>query len=116
MFPGTAVTYTYTATNTGTTDLRNDTGNAGWVTDNQCSPVTQVVNGAGDNVGDTNADDLLNPGETWQFTCSGHDQRPHHQPGHDHRPARRRAATRSGHRWSGGRSPPCAVAASRDRS
>ncbi len=36
VFPGTAVTYTYTATNDGDTDLRNDTGDAGWVTDNKC--------------------------------------------------------------------------------
>ena len=32
--------------------------------------VVQVVDGTGNNVGDTNADDLLSPGETWQFTCS----------------------------------------------
>jgi len=53
------------------TDLRNDTGAAGWVTDNQCSPVEQVLNVAGtNNAGDVNTDDLLNPGETWQFSCT----------------------------------------------
>ena len=31
VFAGTAVTYSYTATNQGDTDLRNDTGAAGWV-------------------------------------------------------------------------------------
>ena len=70
VFPGTTVTYTYTAQNTGTANLRNDTGNAGWVTDDQCPGVVQVLDGTGDNVGDTNGDGLLNPAETWQFTCS----------------------------------------------
>lgn len=69
VFPGTAVTYTYTATNTGDTDLRNDTGDAGWVTDDTCDPVQQVQT-AGFNTGDTNTDTLLNPEETWQFSCT----------------------------------------------
>ena len=70
MFPGTTVTYTYTAQNTGTADLRNDTGTAGWVTDDQCPGVVQVLDGTGDNVGDSNGDGLLNPAEIWEFTCS----------------------------------------------
>ncbi|GAA1979804.1 DUF7507 domain-containing protein [Microbacterium pumilum] len=68
VFPGTTVPYTYAATNSGTADLRNDTGSAGWVADNRCAPVQQVVT-AGFNVGDVNADTLLSVGETWQFTC-----------------------------------------------
>lgn len=70
VFPGTTATYTYRAENIGDADLRNDTGNVGWVTDDECSPVVQTVDGAGDNVGDVNADGLLNPGETWTFSCS----------------------------------------------
>lgn len=70
VFPGTEVTYTYTAANTGTADLRNDTGNPGWIADDQCSPVTPLVGGGGFNLGDDNADELLNPGESWQFECS----------------------------------------------
>jgi uncharacterized repeat protein (TIGR01451 family) len=69
VFPGTDVTYTYEATNTGDTDLRNDTGNAGWVADDACTPV-EPVPATGDNAGDTNGDGLLNPGETWSFTCT----------------------------------------------
>ncbi len=71
VFPGTPVTYSYSATNTGTTDLQNDTGNPGWVADDSCSPVVQVPNATGDtNVGDLNVDTLINPGETWQFECT----------------------------------------------
>ena len=69
VFPGTQVRYTYRATNSGTADLRNDTGNPGWVTDNKCASVVPVP-ATGPNAGDTNADGLLNPGESWQFTCA----------------------------------------------
>ena len=69
VFPGTTVNYAYTAVNTGTADLRNDTGNAGWVTDNRCASVNQVLAGL-NNAGDLNTDDLINPGETWQFRCA----------------------------------------------
>jgi uncharacterized repeat protein (TIGR01451 family) len=55
--PG-SVTYTYTVTNPGTVDM-----SAVSVTDNRLSPVTYVS-------GDTNSDDLLQPGETWIFTGS----------------------------------------------
>jgi uncharacterized repeat protein (TIGR01451 family)/LPXTG-motif cell wall-anchored protein len=57
MGPG-SVTYTYTVTNPGTVDM-----SAVSVTDNRLSPVTYVS-------GDTNSDDLLQPGETWVFTGS----------------------------------------------
>lgn len=69
VFPGTQVTYSYAATNTGTADLRNDTGDPGWVADDNCAPV-QPVPATGNNSGDTNGDGLLNPGETWHFTCT----------------------------------------------
>ena len=69
VFPGTTVSYAYEATNTGTTDLRNDTGAAGWVTDDLCAPVAQVLT-AGFNAGDGNQDGLLSPSETWRFSCS----------------------------------------------
>ena len=62
VFPGTEVTYTYTVQNTGDIDLRNDTGNPGWVADDACSPVTYRSGDDGDG--------LMNPGETWTFTCS----------------------------------------------
>ncbi len=68
VFPGTTAAYTYTAFNDGTSDLRNDTGTAGWVADDSCAPVQQVLVGAF-NTGDVNTDTLLNPGESWQFTC-----------------------------------------------
>ena len=80
VFPGTTVTYTYTAKNEGDTDLRNDTANPGWLTDDRCSPVGSVSanpDKIGDgvpsvpvNAGDVNGDDLLNPEETWRFACS----------------------------------------------
>lgn len=69
VFAGTPVTYTYEAENTGDTDLANETGNPGWVVDDRCSPVTQVVTG-GFNVGDVNTDDLMNPDEIWEFECT----------------------------------------------
>jgi LPXTG-motif cell wall-anchored protein len=62
VFPGTEVTYTYTARNEGDIDLRNDTGNPGWVADDACSPVTYR--------GGDDGDGLMNPEETWTFTCS----------------------------------------------
>ncbi|WP_162564257.1 MULTISPECIES: vWA domain-containing protein [Microbacterium] len=72
VFPGTTVDYTYEATNTSVdpaVDLRNDTGVGAWVTDDTCPGVAQTLAG-GFNVGDVNTDGLMNPGETWQFTCS----------------------------------------------
>ncbi|GAA1953101.1 DUF7507 domain-containing protein [Microbacterium deminutum] len=69
VFPGTSVAYSYAAANTGTADLRNDTGAPGWVADDSCSPVAPVLAGAF-NTGDANTDNLLNPGETWNFSCA----------------------------------------------
>lgn len=69
VFPGDEVTYDYAAENTGTSDLRNDTGDPGWVQDDVCADVLPVP-AAGPNSGDLNDDGLLNPGETWRFTCS----------------------------------------------
>jgi uncharacterized repeat protein (TIGR01451 family) len=52
------VTYTYLVTNPGTVVLSNIV-----VTDDKISPVTYVS-------GDTNADTLLQPGETWVYTAT----------------------------------------------
>jgi type VI secretion system secreted protein VgrG len=55
---GGTVTYTYTVTNPGTVEFSNVT-----VTDNMVSPVTYVS-------GDTNGDEILQPGETWIYTAT----------------------------------------------
>lgn len=61
------VTYSFTATNNGTDALTRPGGGDpkadDWVTDPLCSPVTFT------GVGDDNANDLLDPGETWEFEC-----------------------------------------------
>ncbi len=56
-YGGGPVTYTYTVTNPGVVAMHNVT-----VTDNTCSPVTFVS-------GDTNNNNLLDPGESWVYTC-----------------------------------------------
>jgi uncharacterized repeat protein (TIGR01451 family) len=56
-YGGGAVTYTYTVTNPGVVPLHNVV-----VTDNKCGPVTYVS-------GDVNNNNLLDPGETWTYTC-----------------------------------------------
>jgi uncharacterized repeat protein (TIGR01451 family) len=56
-YGGGVVTYTYTVTNPGVVAMNDVT-----VTDNKCSPVTYVS-------GDTNSNDLLDPGEVWTYTC-----------------------------------------------
>jgi uncharacterized repeat protein (TIGR01451 family) len=56
-YGGGVVAYTYTVTNPGVVAMNDVT-----VTDNKCSPVTYVS-------GDTNNDHLLDPGETWIYTC-----------------------------------------------
>jgi len=56
VFKGTAVNYTYLVASPST--LSDVT-----VTDDKCSPVEFVG-------GDSNDDDLLDPGEIWEFTCS----------------------------------------------
>ncbi len=56
-YGGGAVTYTYTVTNPGVVPMHNVV-----VTDNKCSPVSYVS-------GDTNNNNLLDPDETWTYTC-----------------------------------------------
>ncbi len=68
------VTYTFEAENTGTPALNRPGAvtagpakDPGWIEDTRCSsPATYVDNG-----GDANDNDLLDPGETWTFTCPG---------------------------------------------
>ncbi|HEX2850154.1 MAG TPA: hypothetical protein VHN98_06365 [Acidimicrobiales bacterium] len=55
---GGGVTYTYTVTTPGTEPLAGVV-----VTDDKCAPVTRSG-------GDTDGDNLLDPGETWTFTCT----------------------------------------------
>jgi uncharacterized repeat protein (TIGR01451 family) len=54
---GGSVTYTETATNPGTAALSNVT-----LTDDKCSPVNYIS-------GDSNSNSLLDPTETWVYTC-----------------------------------------------
>jgi len=56
--PGTAVTYTYVATNPGDVPLTQVS-----VVDDKCSPVEFVS-------GDADSDGLLDPGEAWTYTCT----------------------------------------------
>jgi uncharacterized repeat protein (TIGR01451 family) len=61
--PGTEVTYTYAVTNSGETPLINVV-----VHDDKCPPPS-----GGDlalQSGDTNGNDQLEPGETWNYSCS----------------------------------------------
>jgi uncharacterized repeat protein (TIGR01451 family) len=55
---GDLVAYTYTVTNPGSESLSNVT-----VSDDKCAPVTFVA-------GDSNGNGLLEPDETWIYTCS----------------------------------------------
>ncbi len=66
----TTVVYAYTEENDGDVPLTNPT-----VTDDQCGVATPVPQGAGDpfpgeNIGDANGDGVLDPGETFSFTCT----------------------------------------------
>jgi hypothetical protein len=73
--PGDTVTFTYLVTNPGSLPLTNIV-----VTDQEVDPVTNAPIGApfnpppvlsgGFNVGDTNKNNLLDPGETWKYTYS----------------------------------------------
>jgi uncharacterized repeat protein (TIGR01451 family) len=56
-FGGGAVTYTYTVTNPGVIAMNNVI-----TTDNKCAPVSYVS-------GDVNGNNLLDPGESWTYTC-----------------------------------------------
>ncbi len=73
--PGTIVTYTYLVYNDGQVPLDivpGDPGGGGpgvGLTDDKCSPVSAVLSGV-NNVGDTNANGLLDTEEVWQYTCS----------------------------------------------
>ena len=58
------VVFTMLVTNEGPNPLSNVA-----VTDDTCSPVVPTVSG-GFNVGDTDSDGLLDPGEVWEYTCS----------------------------------------------
>jgi hypothetical protein len=63
---GTSVTYTYKETNDGSDPISNVS-----VTDDKCSPVNPTLGSDGvHNVGDTNNNNILDPGETWTFTCT----------------------------------------------
>lgn len=53
-----AVTYTYAETNDGTDPIRDVA-----ITDDGCAPLTPTG-------GDANANAVLDPGETWTFTCT----------------------------------------------
>lgn len=57
-YGGGTVTYTYTVTNPGTVALSNVS-----VVDNKCAPVSYVK-------GDADNDHLLDPSETWTYTCA----------------------------------------------
>ena len=66
------VTYTFAATNTGTTPLNRPGATTpgpatepGWVTDPRCTSPAVFTGGDG------NGNLLLDPGETWTFTCPG---------------------------------------------
>ncbi|MDN4471957.1 DUF7507 domain-containing protein [Demequina zhanjiangensis] len=61
--PGDEVTYSFEVTNPGNDPLSDVT-----IIDNKCSP---LVPASGEpNPGDTNGDGLLDPGETWTYTCT----------------------------------------------
>jgi len=62
--PGETITYTYLEENNGNVSLNPPT-----LADDTCSPVTPVLS-VGFNVGDANQDNVFDPGETWQFTCT----------------------------------------------
>ncbi|HKS61475.1 MAG TPA: hypothetical protein VJT13_07250, partial [Xanthobacteraceae bacterium] len=70
---GTPVVWTYLVRNTGTSDLinvvvRDDAGTSGDATDDFIA-VAKLSNGFV--VGDTDQDNILDPGETWLFTSAG---------------------------------------------
>lgn len=68
------VTYRFGAENTGTEPLVRPVGGGvnapGWVADAQCDAAVAPVLSGGSNVGDVNTNNQMDPGETWQFTCT----------------------------------------------
>lgn len=72
---GGTVHYSYAELNDGTSPLTKPT-NTNFVVDDTCSPVSDVLgNGTTTantthNIGDFNNNGILDPGETWHFTCS----------------------------------------------
>jgi len=62
--PVATVTYSYTESNTGDVPLTSPS-----VSDDKCSPVVEVKSG-GFNTGDSNANGILDVGETWNFACT----------------------------------------------
>lgn len=64
VYAGDSVTYAYVVTNPGDVPLAGVT-----VSDDKCSPVTPMASG-GFNVGDTNQNGLLDPGEAWRYACT----------------------------------------------
>ncbi len=63
VYPGTGVTYTYVATNTGQTPFEGPAELDDWITDDTCSPV-------GYHSGDVGGDAVLDVGESWRYLCS----------------------------------------------
>lgn len=61
---GTLVTSHYTVENTGNTPVAPVSG-----TDTECTPVVYVRTAGGAISGDTNDDEILDPGETWDLQC-----------------------------------------------
>jgi len=57
-FGGGSVTYKYTVTNPGVVPMNNVV-----VTDNKCAPVSYIA-------GDANGNGLLDPSETWTYSCT----------------------------------------------
>ena len=82
------MTYTFEATNNGDAPLNRPgattggpgTKDPGWVVDGHCDGAATYVSG------DDDDNDLLDPGETWEFTCQNavdgtdHQHRAHHRP------------------------------------
>lgn len=70
------ITYRYTEANDGDVPLTKPAG--GWVIDDACSPVTEVLGSNSDalpsdsthNIGDADNDGKLDPGEVFEFTCT----------------------------------------------
>ncbi|MCB9176576.1 MAG: DUF11 domain-containing protein [Caldilineae bacterium] len=58
VYPGSPVVYTYAVSNLGTTILANVA-----LGDDRCGPISGLIDG------DTNGNGLLDPGETWRYSC-----------------------------------------------